>query len=152
MAARVYVVTFHDLAKKQIDLRNDDIRVLLIASNGAYDPGDTDEDPNTLAEMNGGAGVSGVEFDGSGYSRKALSSKSLTEDTANNKVTFHASDVTWVALSAGTNSVEGALLFKFVTTDSDHIPLAWCPYSVATAPTGVNFKNVWPGTGIITIS
>tara|TARA_R110002020_G_scaffold34660_3_gene105265 strand:+ start:11086 stop:11544 length:459 start_codon:yes stop_codon:yes gene_type:complete len=152
MAARVYVVTFHDLAKKQIDLRNDDIRVLLVASNGAYDPGDTDEDPNTLSDMNGGAGVAGVEFDGAGYSRKVLSSKSLSENTADNKVTFHATDVTWVSLSAGTHSVEGALLFKFVTSDADNVPLAWCPYSLATAPNGSNFKNSWPAGGIITIS
>jgi len=152
MAHRVYLVAMHDLAKKEIDLRNDDIRVLLVASNGAYDPGDTAEDPNTLSDMNSGAGVAGVEFDGSGYSRKVLSSKSLAASTADDEVTFHASDVTWVSLSAGTHSVEGALLFKFVTTDSDHIPLAWCPYSVATAPNGSNFKNSWPAGGIITIS
>ena len=107
MAARVFPKAKSEFLKGNLDLTADDIRVLLVASNSAYDPGNTSEDPATLAAMNGGAGISGVEFDGSGYSRKALASETVTEDGTNEKATFDATDVTWTSLAAGTYAIEG---------------------------------------------
>jgi len=152
MAARVFPKAKSEFLKGNLDLTADDIRVLLVASNSAYDPGNTSEDPATLSAMNGGAGIAGVEFDGSGYSRKALASETVTEDGTNEKATFDATDVTWTSLAAGTYAIEGALVYKQVTSDSDHIPLAWCPYSADQTPNGSDFTTTWPSGGILTLS
>lgn len=152
MAARVFVKAMDELLKGNLDFATNDIRVLLVSSNGAYDPGNTSEDPTTLAAMNGGAGISGVEFDGSGYSRKALASETVTSDDTNNKAYFDADDVTWTSLAAGTYAIEGALVYKHVASDSDHVPVAWCPYSGDQTPNGSDFTTTWPSGGIVSIS
>jgi hypothetical protein len=42
------------------------------------------------------------ELSGTGYSRKTLASKTLTYDSANDRVEWDAADVTWTAINAGT--------------------------------------------------
>lgn len=42
------------------------------------------------------------ELSGTGYSRQTLASKTLTYDTANDRVEWDAADVTWTAITAGT--------------------------------------------------
>ena len=42
------------------------------------------------------------ELSGTGYTRKTLASKTLTYDTANDRVEWDAADVTWTAINAGT--------------------------------------------------
>ena len=42
------------------------------------------------------------ELSGTGYVRKTLASKTLTYDTANDRVEWDAADITWTAINAGT--------------------------------------------------
>lgn len=42
------------------------------------------------------------ELSGTGYSRQTLASKTLTYDTANDRVEWDAADVTWTGINAGT--------------------------------------------------
>lgn len=108
-----------DLLKGEIDFdAPNDIRMLLVMTNTTAD---TDQDTHfigsigTLDEMNG-----------SGYVRKALGGETVSEDAANNRGEFQSTTpVTWTALGAGTRSIAGAVLFKFVTNDADSVLIAY---------------------------
>lgn len=101
----------------EIDLDTDDIRVALVMSNTTAD---TEDDVNTLSGF-----TLLDECDGAAYVRKALAGEVIAEDAGANKATFGASDVVWTALGTGTRQVAGALIFKFVTTDADHVPICY---------------------------
>lgn len=88
-----------------------DIRILLVMTNTTAD---TEEDIEfisglaTLDEMNGAA-----------YVRKALANQAVNTDTVNNRGEFDADNVTWTTLGAGTRSLAGFVVFRFVTNDAD---------------------------------
>jgi hypothetical protein len=63
-------------------------------------------------------------MNGTNYVRKQLT-EAVNEDLANDRAEFDAADVTWTALGAGTRSMAGAVIFKFVTNDADSIPLIY---------------------------
>ncbi len=111
----VYTPAKTALLNGDLDLAADDIRVALVMEGTTAD---TEED---TALMNAFSTLD--EYDGSAYVRKALASEAVNEDTANDRGEFDADDVTWSALGAGATPVEGALIYKHVTNDTDSIPL-----------------------------
>ena len=104
-----------EILKGNIDLVNDDIRVMLVMEATTAD---TEEDVATI-----GAFGTLDEYDGTNNARKALASEAVVADNTNNRGEFDADDVTWTALGAGATPVEGALVYKHVTNDADSIPL-----------------------------
>jgi hypothetical protein len=59
------------------------------------------------------------EISGTGYSRRALSGRAITEDTANDRILFEASNETWTAIGDGSQTVARAVVYRHVTNDAD---------------------------------
>jgi hypothetical protein len=99
-----------------LDLDGHDIRVLLVTPNTTAN---VEDDKEFLSQFM----VLG-EFSGSGYSRKALTNESVSEDLPNDRAEFHADDVTWTGLGGG-GTVKAAIVYRHVTNDSDSVPIAY---------------------------
>jgi hypothetical protein len=100
-----------------LDEAGHDIRVALCMSNTTAD---TETDKATISGF-----TTLDEMDGANYVRKALASQTVTEDGANARAEFDATDVTWTALGAGTRAVAGMLVYRHITNDTDSVPIAW---------------------------
>ena len=112
-----YTHALAELLRGNIDLVNDDIRVLLAMEATTMD---TEEDVATISAFS-----TPDFYDGTNNARKALANEAVSEDAATDRGEFVADPVTWTALGAGTTPVEGALVYKHITDDTDHIPLFW---------------------------
>jgi hypothetical protein len=126
----------------EIDLVNDDIRVMLVMTNTTAD---TEDDVNTISAF-----TTLDEFDGAGYSRQALASQAVNEDAANNRAEFDATDSTFSSIAVGTRQVQAAILFKHVTNDTDSVPLAFIddggfPFTA----NGSDVVSQWNAEGIL---
>lgn len=142
MASQVFNVFKTERSKGTIDLENDDIRVAICMSN------------TTVSTQN--AGILTVddfdtldEADGSGYSRQALSGKTVTQDDTNNRAEFDANDSIFLSLGAGSRATTGALVYKHVTDDTDSIPICWVEFPSTVTHTGVDFTIAWNSEGIL---
>lgn len=143
MASVVYTPAKTFFFRGQLDLREagNDIRALLVMTSTTVH---TQEDVATIAGF-----TTLDEMNGAGYVRKALANQAVNEDDPNNRGEFDADDVTWSALGAGTRSVKGVLIFKFVATDADHIPIAFFEFPTAYPATGIDFTLSWNAEGIL---
>ena len=86
----------------------DDLRLMLVMTNTTAD---TEEDSSVIADI-----TTLDEYDGSGYSRAALASQVVTQDSPNNRSEVSAtSPVSFGAtVGAGTRQAQAAILYRFV--------------------------------------
>ena len=119
MASFVYTNAKELLLKGDLDFdeAGNDLRLALVMTNSTAD---TEKDK---ALMN--AFTTLDEMDGANYVRKACATQVVAQDDPNLRAEFSFDAVVWTALGAGTRQVQGAILFKFVTDDTDSIPIAW---------------------------
>ena len=111
-----------NMAKADLDFDTADLRLIGCMTNTTAD---TEKDVTTIS---GGTGFTTIdEYDGSGYSRVALSGEAVAYDDANDRVEIDASDLApwFAALGAGTRQMQGMVLYRFVTNDADSVPVAW---------------------------
>lgn len=147
-----------ELLKGSFDLVNDTLRVLLLDNSTAYtfNP-DTHEFVADIAD----GGTTGTEMSGTGYTRKTLGTKSVTEDTTDDEGVFDAADVTWTDLDAGT--IQTIVVYKQVgaddTTPGDDPVLVVLDDdsagSLADLPLTTNGSDVtinWAAEGIINLT
>lgn len=140
----------YDNAKKLLmngglDLDTHDIRIALVMSNTTADTEDT------KTTISGGTGFTTLdEMDGAGYARVALTTEAVTDSGTYGK--FDADDVTFTSVSAGTRSVTGALIFRFITNDTDNVPIAYIDFGGDFAANGSNIVITWSATGIINLT
>ena len=113
----VYTIAKAGLMNGSIDLDTHDIRAMLVMTNTTADT------ENTKTTISGFTTLD--EFDGAGYTRQALTGESVGADNTNNRGEFTADTFTFTNLSAGTRSIAGVVLFRYITTDADHIPIAY---------------------------
>lgn len=93
------------------------------------------------------------EFNGANYARKVLASPVVAAVNASDWATFDATDVLFTALGAGTRSAAGILLFRFVTTDADSVPIAWIDTGgFPIAGNGGDLTIVWDALGILRLA
>lgn len=120
-----------------IDLVNDVINVALVTGYTLDIDGDA-----------GWADVSVNEVSGTGYTAggKALASKSVSQDNANDRAAFDAANVTWSSLNAGTPNY--AIMYDG-THASDALIAAW---ELATASNGGDYTLQWHANGILLLS
>lgn len=95
-----------------IAFSSDTIKAILVNDTYTYDA-DHDFANDVSSNELTGTGYTGG-FGGSG--RKTLASKTITNDTTNDRVEYDFADITWTALNAGT--IGGVVLVKEVTNDA----------------------------------
>ena len=145
MASLVYNEFKRANAAGEIDLNAHDIRCALLMTNTTADTendGIVNVDDFTTLD----------EFDGSGYSRQALTNEAVNKDDANDRAEFDADDVAFGALGAGTRAVQGVLLYKHVTNDSDSVVIAFIQFSSNKTMDGSAFTVTWDAQGILQLA
>lgn len=142
MASLIYNEFKRANAAAEIDLNADDIRAVLVMTNTTVD---TDNDGITL--MNGFTTLD--EMDGANYVRKALANEAVNKDDPNDRAEFDADNVVWSGLGNGTRQVQGVLIYKHVTNDTDSIPIAFIEFAASQDPGGSDFTVSWDAEGIL---
>lgn len=114
---------------------SDTIMCLLLSSSYTFDP---DHDTVDNVDAN--------ELSGTGYVRKTLASKTVTVDDTLDEVRYDAADVVWTGANFGT--VAGAIVYKFVTNDTDSVPLVWSELTSPSLTNGGDFTLQWSTEGV----
>ncbi len=128
-----------------IDFDTDDIYVMLV--NSGYVANATAQDTHDFAND-----VDASEVTGSGYTSQgqSLLSKTVTLDTANDRVDFDAADVTW---STSTITAYGAVLYKRVGTTRSVSPvIALIDFGGAFSSSAGAFTITWSSPGILRLA
>lgn len=77
---------------------------------------------------------------------QTLGSKTLTEDTTNDRIVFDAADPTWTAVAGG-STVGWCVVYKFVTNDAGSTPIFVIDLT-DTATNGGDITVTFASTGI----
>ena len=127
------------LFQGEFNLATQDLRVMLLMTNTTVDT--QLEDGSSTQNISDFTTLD--EFDGANYVRKALATETVQQDDTNNRADFSADNLTWTALGVGTRSIQGALLYRHVTNDTDSLPIAF--YEFSATPDGSDFTIRWDG-------
>lgn len=133
------------LAEGELDLVDDTLMVMLVMTNTTVD---TEDDKNTLSGF-----TTLDEYDGANYARGTIASLAIAEDSANDRAEIDGADQVFASLGAGTRQCQAAVIYKFVTNDSDSVPIAY--YDTGGFPfdgTGSNVTIQWNAQGILQIT
>lgn len=145
MASVIYNEFKTENAKGNIDLDGNDIRVALVMTNTTCA---TEED---TALMN--AFTTLDECDATGYARQALANEAVNKDTTNDRAEFDADDVSFSGLSGdATRDIQGALLLKHVTNDTDSIPIAFIEFATVAPKEATQIDITWNVEGILQLA
>ena len=124
----------------------DTIRILLVKPAYTFDP-----DPDTISGITGLNELTDASYTGQGASgRLTLAGKTRTVNDTDNRVEYDATSPTWTALNNET--VHGGIIFKFVTDDTDSVPLAYCELTADQVTNGGDFTFDFGATGVFTAS
>lgn len=129
---------------KNVDMVNDDVRFIHLMTNTTVD---TERDAkDSISDF-----TTLDNFDGSGTSANghALDSQAVNIDDANDRAEFDAADETITALGAGTRSIQGLLVFSWITDLNSSLPLHWIEYAANKTPDGSDFVVTFNAEGII---
>lgn len=146
MPSLVFNNAMLDSVTGDLDLEEgqNDIRVALLMSNTTAD---TEEETATVSAF-----TTLDECDGANYARKTLASQAVAIDTTNNRVEFDFEDLTWTALGNGTRAIQGILILKHVTNDTDSVPIAFIQFASNQNPGGSDFTVTVDAEGAIQIA
>lgn len=143
MASFAYIPAKVGLWNGNIILSTHDIRTIVVMSN-------TTADTDTTATFVADFGTLD-EYDGTNYSRQALASEAVNQDTPNSRAEFDANDAAYgtvgLPLSPGTRSVVGLVIFRFVTNDADSRVIFFIDLLPAFSPRGI-ITIQWNAEGI----
>lgn len=144
MASLMTTKGLYSILAGTVNLTSDTIKVMLL--NSAYTP---------VATANFITDISAVELTGTGYAagfggsgRRALATKTLTEDDAVGVAIFDAADLTWTGITAGT--AKHAAIVKEVTADADSPVLGFVSFTQQVTAGG-NLLIAWGANGIFRI-
>lgn len=140
MASFVYTNAAYRLLI-DIDLINDDIRGLLVMTDTTVN---AEEDASFIDEF-----TTLDEFDDASYDRVALANNAIDKDEPNDRAEFSADNLDFGALDDGTREIQGAVIFKFVTDDTDSVPIAYIEFAAPFNPGGLGVVIQWNPEGII---
>ena len=145
MASFLYTHAAAEILRGHIEFDADDIRCLLVMTNTTADTElDDFSEVTTLDEM-----------DGANYSSPgiALTSEAVTDDDANDRGEFDATDITWSSLGAGTRNVQAAIVYLFVTNLNGSMPIAYIDTGgFPFAATGSDITIQWNAEGILQLA
>jgi len=141
MANFVYTHAAYALMTGAIDFATDDIRVALVMTNTTADTELDVDNIDAFSTLD--------ECDGANYVRKALADEAVTEDEANDRAEFDATDVTWTALGTGTRQIQGIIVYQFNTDDTDALPICWIDDGLPADGGGNDLTLQWNAEGIL---
>ena len=128
-----------------IDFDTDDVFVALV--NSAYVANGSAQDAHDFFNDVGASEVSGSGYTSGGQS---LLSKTVTLDTANDRVDFDAADTVW---SNSTITAYGAVLYKKVGSTTTVSPvIGLIDFGGAFTSSAGNFTITWSSAGILRLS
>jgi len=128
------------------DLDTDTIRAALLMTNTT-----ADTEIDTMPFVSSYTTLD--ECDATGYARVTLASKTVTEDTTNDRASFDAADCSFTGLGGNsTRAVQGALIFKFVTNDAASPPLFFVDFTADTPTTATQVDIPWNASGLLLLS
>lgn len=133
-------------ANGDLDLDTDDLRVLLVMTNTTAD---TERAATTI-----GGFTTRDEFDGSGYSAggQAIAGRSLSVNGTSHRTEVPATANTFPTLGAGTRAIQGALIYKFVTSVALSIPIAWIDTGgFPVTASGADLTITWNAAGMLQV-
>lgn len=141
MPNAVYNIFRTSLPKAAIDVENDTIKVMLMAS--AYVP---NIDLHLAMDS---ADITGNEISGTGYSTggETLANVSMTQDNTNDLAIMDADDVTWSGTTL--SDVRGCIIYKSTGVASTSLPMVYIDFGSALATVAEDFKITWNTNGII---
>lgn len=152
MASFVYNKAAQELADGTIDLLTDTIKTMLVTSQ--YTPARTD----LVVDAGGANDALDAEISVSGYTggwggsgRKALASKAVVVDQANNRAEFSAGDLTWTSLGSGATIAAMLLIKEGGSNDTTSRLIAYLDVT-NTATNGGNIAFNFDAEGIIQFS
>lgn len=143
MASHGFQYAYGQYLQAGVDLVNNDIRIVPLMTNTTVDTErDAKDQVSDFTTLD--------EFDGSGYSTggQALDNQAVNIDDANDRAEFDADDEA-ATLGAGTRSIQGNLLIKFVTNLNSSLPLHWIEYASNKTPDGSLFTVQFNAEGIL---
>lgn len=125
------------LANAEIDFDTDTIKVALVTSS--YTP---DQDAHDYWDD-----VSANEASGTGYTAggATLGSKTVTQDSATNKQTFDAADVSW---TSSTVTARYAVIYKSTGTASTSPLIGYVDFGSNQSSSSGTFSIAWNASGI----
>lgn len=142
MASKWYNGGLAGILDHSIDLLADTIKVMPVTAAYTYDA------DHKFVSSASGSEVSGTGYTGGfgGSGRKALASKTVTQDDALDRGVFDAADMTWTGISVGT--IAALVLIKEVTNDAASRLIAYLdPADLLTD--GSNVNAVWAAAGLL---
>ena len=109
---------------------------------------DTEED---TALMNAFTTID--ECDATGYARVALTGEAVTADNTNDRAEFDADDASFTGLSGdATRDIQGVLVYKHVTNDTDSIPICFVDFSADVTKFATQIDIPWNAEGILQLT
>lgn len=133
MAETVYNAYKAGLARADEDWVNGDYRVLLLTGAVTIDP-----DHATVAAVL----AANTETSDASYGRVALSSKTVTQDDANDRANLDAATADFGALDNETPTA--MVVFRQVTNDADSIPVSLHDTNFGTTANGAGYTIEFP--------
>ena len=138
MASAVYHNTLKLMMDGSIDLGSDDIRTALVMTNTTCD---TNLDAAFLADF------TLDECDSTGYSRFDHTTLATADDDTNDWAWADLDDAVFTMGGDSTRAIQGALVYKHVTNDSDSIPIAFLQFSSNYTDNGAELTVLWNAAG-----
>jgi hypothetical protein len=142
MASIVYQNAIAKMMSGDLDLNAHDIRVALLMTNTTADTEADVDLMNAFGTLD--------ECDSTGYARVALASEAVNIDDTNDRAEFDANDSSFTGLGGdATRAIQGALVYKHVTNDTDSIPIAFIDFTTDIPVTATQVDIPWDAEGII---
>lgn len=133
MAETVYNVAKTNLMNGTLDLDTHDIRCALLVGAVTINP-----DHATVQAVI----AANTEASDASYARVALTTEAVTQDDVNDRADFDADDISFGALDNETPTA--ALIFRFVTNDTDSIPISIHDTNFGAAANGAGYTVTTP--------
>ncbi|MHC4877569.1 MAG: hypothetical protein ACYTGL_13820 [Planctomycetota bacterium] len=121
-------------------------KALALASNGAFDP--TAAVYTALSDAALAAAITSHEFDGTNYARQTLANVSLALTSGDFPIKLDADDNSISNLGAGTNGIEGWLIYIDGVDDDNRFPLYWLGYASPQNGNGNLFTIQYDADGV----
>lgn len=142
MASLVYQNAIAKMMSGDLDLNAHDIRVALLMTNTTADTEADIDLMNAFATLD--------ECDAAGYARVALTGEAVNIDDTNDRAEFDANDASFTSLGGdATRAIQGALIFRHVTDDTDSVPIAFIDFTADIPATATQIDIPWSVEGIL---